>query len=232
MQGKKINPRDAYIIYQTYLEFGHSIALWLCKIMGYCERSYWNIIKFEGNTTPDAPRPRRTLWNESEMRMAASILANNPTLTLQEIIDDSVLQGFSRISPTTLFRYLQLDLKITRKRLNRWSQYRNTLNVKIQRINFFNMLSQIHSSLIWIDEFSVNLQITRNYGRSEMGERAVMVLPPNPGVNMNVCIAVDCDGLVYYECSVGGFDQVSFEIFLSNMTPQISQIKKIKGFLS
>lgn len=163
------------------------------------------------------------------MRMAASILANNPTLTLQEIIDDSVLQGFSRISPTTLFRYLQLDLKITRKRLNRWSQYRNTLNVKIQRINFFNMLSQIHSNLIWIDEFSVNLQITRNYGQSEMGERAVMVLPPNLGVNMNVCIAVDCDGLVYFECSIGGFDQVSFEIFLSNMTPQISQIKKNQG---
>ena len=103
MQGKKINSRDAYIIHQTYLEFGHSIALWLCKTMGYCERSYWNIIKFEGNTTPDAPRPRRTLWNESEMRMAASILANNPTLTLQEIIDDRSYKVFQEFHQQLYF---------------------------------------------------------------------------------------------------------------------------------
>ena len=177
MRGRIINARDAYIIYQIYLDMGHGTARWICNVMGYCERSYWTIIHNEGHVSQNVPWHRQRLWSESEIQMAASLLCNNPTLTLHEIIDENVHNGFIRISPSTLYRYLRYNVNVTRKKLTRWGQYRNIYSVKIQRIIFFNQFLNIRSRVIWIDEFSVNLQIMRNYGYAENGQRAVMVLP-------------------------------------------------------
>lgn len=60
---------------------------------------------------------------------------------------------------------------ISRKVITRW---------KYLRIVFFNNYIHITCHKIWIDEFSVKLQISRNYGRSPRGDRAVMLLPPAP----------------------------------------------------
>lgn len=232
MGGRKIDERDAYVIYKVGLEYGYKIGIWLCNLMGYCERSYWNIHRQRGRVNFVLPRRMKTKWNISEMNMAAHILANNATLTLQEIIDDYVLHGFVNISPSTLFRYLTINCNISRKKLTRWGQYRNKYIVKIERIYFFNRLfylNSINSNIVWIDEFSLNLQITRNYGRAEVGERAVYLLPQNPGINISVCLAVDRDGLIYYEDSIDSFNSESFEIFLSNLYVEIPQFKKNNG---
>lgn len=79
-----------------------------------------------------------------------------------------------------LYRYLNASINISRKVITRWGQYRNTLYVKYLRIVFFNNYIHITCHKIWIDEFSVKLQISRNYGRSPRGDRAVMLLPPAP----------------------------------------------------
>lgn len=89
-----------------------------------------------------------------------------------------------------LYRYLNASINISRKAITRMGQYRNTLYVKYLRILFFNNYIHIACHKIWIDEFSVNLQIARNYGRAHRGDRAVLLLPPAPGPNISVTIAV------------------------------------------
>lgn len=40
-----------------------------------------------------------------------------------------------------------------------------------------------------------------------------MALPPNPGVNLNVCVAVDMDWVIYYEEETDSFNQYNFEVY-------------------
>lgn len=58
--------------------------------------------------------------------------------------------------------------------------------------------------ILYYDETNYNLYCKRNYGRSKKGDRAVVVLPPSQGPNLQLQCAVSVDdGLLCYEMVTG-----------------------------
>ena len=86
MIGKKIPNTIRDAIYRTYIIECGQAAICLCWRMGYCTRSYYNIIRTHGATIEHENYDNDTIWTKEEFAFVENLLIQTSTLTLDEII--------------------------------------------------------------------------------------------------------------------------------------------------
>jgi transposase len=71
--------------------------------------------------------------------------------------------------------------------------------------------------LIFLDEFGINLAMTRTYARSPIGQRAVVSEPFNPGAKLSVISALRLGGVEAPMMIEGGFNSEIFNFYVEQM---------------
>ena len=71
--------------------------------------------------------------------------------------------------------------------------------------------------LIFLDEFGINLAMTRSHARAPMGQRAVVSEPFNPGTKLSVISALRLDGVYAPMMIEGAFNSEIFDLYVEQM---------------
>ncbi len=89
--------------------------------------------------------------------------------------------------------------------------------VQAKRVEFWNLVHLIlATNLIFIDEYGVNLALTRLNARSEKGQRAHGKRPNKRGENVSLIAALGLKGIVAQVAIGGSVDGITFEAFIAN----------------
>jgi hypothetical protein len=199
----------------------------LATTLGYSTPTFYRAIRNEGAITGlylHPPHPGK--WTDAQKAQAAKIIANNPALTLAEIIAQAVQQGLPAISCATLYRYLQIQL-ITRKIMRPIPQMRNAPQTKQDRRDYCVwVLGNQQLNFIYIDEFGFQLGTQRKFGRAPQGQPARRITPLTRSANVSVCLAVSpLSGLIYHDVNFGAFDRESFAIFTDSLAEEVASLQ-------
>jgi hypothetical protein len=223
MSRQRVTVDDAKMIWTLYHQSGDASAKALATAHGYSLATYYNIIRQQGTIPGAYLHPvRNTVWNPLQKGVVSQIIADNPTLTLNEIIDEAVQHGLPRISASTLNRYLKV-LLITRKRVHVTLQMRNSPETKTKRQIYCQwFLANQHMEFIFIDEFGFNIGNQRRFGRAPQGQIAPRITPLTRSANISVCIAVSATyGLIYDENNNKAFNRETFAKFMNSLAEAV-----------
>jgi transposase len=123
---KRLEQENAQAIGISFRNQRDQIAKKLSEDFGYSSSTFYKTIRNKG-VVPEAYQNahHQTKWSSEPRDIAAEIIAQNPLLTLREIVAEAVRQGCSRISSSPLNIYLETML-ISRKRAVLTPQQRNS----------------------------------------------------------------------------------------------------------
>jgi transposase len=224
---KKMTPHDAGNIVDAFQHGGMEQALEFGLVLGYKKSAIYNAVQMNGGIGAHWQHPTHpTKWNQQQIDAAVASIQVNPTLTLQEIVNDRINQGDPQISVATLERYLDYEV-ITFKQTTDQNQQRNSQAVKAQRTQYAQwFLGNQQMNFIYVDEFGFNLSTQRRFGRAPAGQRAIQITPANQGSNVSVVAAIQRGvGLVLFEEKEGSFDALRFEAFIQRLVAHYQQIQ-------
>ena len=71
--------------------------------------------------------------------------------------------------------------------------------------------------LIFLDEFGINLAMTRTHARAPIGQRAVVSEPFNPGTKLSVISALSLSGVEAPLMIEGAFNSEIFDLYVEQM---------------
>ena len=222
---KKMTEDDAEMIWEAYERRGDFAAKLVAESLGYKKSTYYNAIHNKGGCAEKWKLPERSKkWDEQEIKRAIKIIEENPVLTLAEIVDTAVLRGNSRISPSTLSRYLD-DKLITMKKANYHPIARNADDTKQERITYSNwFLQNQHKSLIFIDEFGFSIGTQRNRGRAKVGDQVIIKTPSTVSENLSVFLVIEKSiGIVFCDCQVGSLNRESFKTYFERLCRTVNR---------
>ena len=75
---------------------------------------------------------------------------------------------------------------------------------------------------LFVDEFGVNLGLTREYARARRGQRAIGRIPANPDPNVTLTMGLSRDGIVAPDAFEGGTNGERFETYVRHtLGPQL-----------
>jgi predicted DNA-binding transcriptional regulator AlpA len=119
---KKLRTEDAKAIWRC---FGIQNALILSAASGFRRSTVYQYIQLQGQV-PEAWRLpiRSSRWSREQIAANVKKSEQNPTLTLPQLLDASITEGFLQISLTTLHRNLDHEV-ITYEQLTSRNQQRN-----------------------------------------------------------------------------------------------------------
>jgi hypothetical protein len=133
---KCLKREHAQAIWMAWKYQGDRVAKQLTRDLGYKIGTFYKTIRNEGAITEAYKSVHHdTKWTPEQRDIAADIVAQNPLLTLREIIAEAFQHGCPRISPATLDTYLETML-ITRKRAAFTPQQRNSEETKEKRAEY------------------------------------------------------------------------------------------------
>lgn len=100
---------------------------------------------------------------------------------------------------------------------------KETERVQRKRVEFWHLLqSFLAQNLIFIDEFGVNLALTRLSARSPKGKRAHGKKPQKRGQNVSIIGAIGLKGILTQVSLLGSVDGLTFEAFVAQkLVPQL-----------
>lgn len=128
-----------------------------------------------------------------------------------------------RPSLTTINRAIT-NRKLSLKKLAKVPIARNTPRTIRLRFDFVVILVALSGKKIFsIDEMGCNLHTRRNYGRSPVGQPAVISTPTQRGNNLSICAAIGVDGVRHYRTKIGAYNTGEFLIFLNELYPKIEE---------
>lgn len=229
---KKLSGEDAKKIWNAYITKGPAFAKEFTYSLGYHKTTYYKVIECRGQINEKWHHPSHSKkWDDKELDTAISWIEENPVLTLNEIINKGLEEGFPFIQASTLSKYLNGRL-ITLKKVRINPIARNSIETKKQRIEYCSkFLDNSRKTFVFIDEMGMSICTLRNKGRSKKGTQAILKAPLSKAPNISVCMAICKEqGIVHYETKNEAFDGQSFYEFLKNLI-QVCKDKNFKNIV-
>ena len=144
---------------------------WVYKLL----RRYRATGSYEALPSNAGAKPK---LSESDLELLRQTVHNHPDATLEELKE---LTGFS-VSIATISRALNKLLKITYKKKTFHASEQNRPDVQKARETWkTEKATESSVPFIFIDESSINIGMTRLYGRIEIGERVYDYVPDTRG---------------------------------------------------
>ena len=175
-----------------------------------------------------APKKRGgSVGRKTEVIMTAltTWIEENPSITIQEIKRLLQANYETQVSTTTIYNWLDGALIIIKKVRSVVSNINLPVNKSKRKSymnNFFDSRSQ-GRNLIWIDETNFNLFCKRNEGRSRIGQRASIVLPPSRGANLHCIGAMSSTQLVYFTTRRGALKAEDFNAWITELVGECNR---------
>ncbi|KAF7699649.1 hypothetical protein CDIK_1090 [Cucumispora dikerogammari] len=111
------------------------------------------------------------------------------------------------VSKSSVQRGLK-TIQYSRKRLTKVSCRRNSLAPIDRRQKYCKGIESIGDGhLIFLDETGFNLHISKHYGYSAVGSRAVINVPANRETNISLLCVINSSGIVGYKIKEGPFNE-------------------------
>ena len=131
---------------------------------------------------------------DDDMRAGAvDVISENPLYTLKRINEELQrrLPEKPEISLKTLSNCLE-GMAYTLQLSRDVPSGRNRMDVKTDRQNYANWLmsEEVNSLKVFVDEFGVNIDTKRSFGRSTRGNKANRTVSGQAGANVTVCLGV------------------------------------------
>ncbi len=179
---------------------------------------FQKLFKQQPHTRSIPPKQRtqqtRTQLNAQQLAVPGQLVEDNNDATLAELCHLLEQKTQVRIGRSTLDRMLSklnITLKKTLDRSEKESQ-----RVQRQRVEFWQLVGGILAkNLIFIDEASINLALTRLSARSAKGQRARGKRPHKRGKNVSLIGAIGLGGLITQVSLLGSTDGLTFEAFIA-----------------
>jgi hypothetical protein len=96
---EKMTPGDASNIANAFQHGGMEQALEFGRVLGYKMSAIYNAVQTNGSIGAHWQHPtHKTKWNQQQIDAAVASFQTNPTLTLQEVVNDRVNQGSPQIT--------------------------------------------------------------------------------------------------------------------------------------
>ena len=223
-RGASPTQEQAMLIYQVYTLVGERAAKNLTEAMGFSVHVYYSVIQSQGKREKN-PSSKPKTWTDAQIEAACNHVETvNPHVTLEELtrIFTSPPHSFPEISIATMWNYLDGRL-FTLKQATVHNQMRNDpKNIEAREEYARWFLENQQLTFLYIDECGYNLNTLRTQARVRKGERAVVAVAQNQGVNISVCACVNKDvGLVLLECKKGAMKAEDFTQFLRHLAPVV-----------
>ncbi|KAE8879410.1 hypothetical protein PF003_g36477 [Phytophthora fragariae] len=156
---------------------------------------------------------------EHHLEYSEECLSENCHLTLREM-QDRLLEEFGiRVGVQTV--RANLDGRcFTLKKTHRDNNYRNTPENKLKRQEFAIKLLQYvaaEKKILYLDETNFNIWVSRSYGWSKAGTRAVDFNTSSKGRNIHVIATISREGVEYHEGRFGSFDNAAANEYVRAM---------------
>ena len=143
-------------------------------------------------------------------------MEDHPEYTLEQINEElrRRLPEKPAVCKTSVRKLLSGQL-ITLKKLETAAQQRNRDDVKMARRIYAEWLMEFNEEILFVDESSFHLWLSRTQGRARRGTRATRVVNGRRGPHFSIIIAVsNRRGLVHHTVHNGGTMQELFNNFL------------------
>ena len=130
------------------------------------------------------------LWNQNQLSLLVEKIEESPTMTLQDMLQWSINQGFPGISASTLHHYL--DMKLITFKVGRVVPLaRNSDATKASRTDYATWLSaNFGRNHIYIDECGFTLWTAPRRGRAPVGQTPNIVVSSQQGKNQSLVMAM------------------------------------------
>jgi hypothetical protein len=145
-------------------------------------------------------------------------LGENCFLTLREMQDLLLVRFGVEVTGETVRANLDAHC-FTVKKIHRDNNYRNTPENKLKRQQFaINLLQFVaeDKKILYLDETNFNLWVSRNFGWSAKGKRAVDLNTSSKGRNIHVIACISREGVEYSEGRFRGRPEVARASRLAN----------------
>ena len=222
MKRQTITPEYAQRVWTIFNEQGIEEAKQFHFNSGFKKSSFYRIIQNYGEWQEKQSFERNRKWTDQQIDFVIQQISNNSQLTLKELLDLAINNGYPEISISTLSSYLKLKL-ITYKQIHYIPQQRNAPRTKEIRIEYCRWVlqnQQLH--FIYIDEFGFNLGLTRTKGRSPKGQPAFAYSVLQRGGNVSVIFAIDENGLINFLIHESAVKKDDFTTFISIVLEEVN----------
>lgn len=168
-----------------------------------------------GELEAKKPPGRERKLNQSHHALVASLVSNQPDITLGELCREVEKQTKIKVSPATMCRVMK-RLKLTRKKKALYPEKKASERVQKLRCEYWDNIRDIKvEDLVFIDESGINLGLIRLYAWALKGCRAYGKQPKR-GKNVSVVAGLSLKGVVSSTAIFGAFDGLTFEAFVAN----------------
>ena len=198
---------------EAYERIGN--AKMLAEAYNVSERTVYRLVaqkKKIGNVELQTfKRGRKPKITETDLQRITETIIEEPDITLQEIIDKLEIN----CKVPTICQVIRHKLGFTRKKKSLYAAERDKPEVKAVRkewkecIEYFNP-----GQLVFIDESGVNIDMTRQYGRSVGNIRIKDAAPINTPKRTSIVGAMRFDGTIRYRSFEGSITGKRFLTFL------------------
>jgi len=156
---------------------------------------------------------------DSQVAFLKQCINENCSLTLKEL-RMKILDEFAiSISEPTISKYIQ-GFNFSMKRLNLIAQAAVTPELQAARREYSSWMLHCHNegrNVIFIDETGFQITMRRFHGRSQIGTRAISIVPALRTRNKTVIAAFSRVGLLLYHVLERAGNRVNFNEFISEL---------------
>ncbi|XP_065315733.1 uncharacterized protein LOC135931639 [Gordionus sp. m RMFG-2023] len=197
-------------------------------IAKYVEMSTASVHKFRRDTFPEINgdplkeyniQKRGSKKKDSSIieRSIISLLMDNNTLTIQEIIEK--LPPGSPKTKTTISKYIK-NIGWSKKRAGKEPDRRNTPGaINIRQIYCAKILNIPRENLYFLDETGINLHVVPIYAWAPYNVRPIIKIPSSKGKNVSILCTIGIGGVIHYKIIDGAYNGL---LFRDSMTELIS----------
>ncbi len=189
-----------------------------------------NLLKQVKQTGQIAPKPHggghpQSVKTQGEMFLS-ELIENQPDLILSAL-RDQYNEHFEPVSRSTIDRTLT-KLKITRKKKSLFDPRKNTPENQEKQENYRKNIAPFEAKdLIYIDETGSVRNLTRNYARSNQGQRAKCSNSLTRGTRISTIGALGIEGILTALCYEGTLTAHLFGYFVENFLIPILTPSKV-----
>ena len=174
------------------------------------------------------PKPHRggrmSVITQDRLEDLRQLVAQQNDATLQELRDRFQIKTGISVSRGTIARALK-NLKLSRKKKTFHATEReNDPEIIRERAAYLGQMPHMDAQhLVFVDEFGINLSLSREYGWAPIGQRAEGHRPFNPGDNVTVIGALNGHGVFAPFMFPGGINGEIFKLYVDQvLAPELS----------
>lgn len=199
----------------------------IAELFGVHESFIYKLLRQKRQRGDIAPLPHgggaSPILTQDLLTKLADLVANSPDATLDELRLEIKKKARFDVSISTICRALQ-SLGLSRKKKTKLSSEADPE----QRAAFREEQKTLEiEDLIFLDEFAINLAMTRTHARAPKGERAKVREPFNRGSKISAISAMGLQGVYAPMAIEGSFNCEVFDLYVEQMLVPILSPGKI-----